>query len=265
MRTNPTRLDVSWEMIAAGLQRAERRRRGTRWRARALTPYRQATFVLAWLRHRGDVERLGAGLGLSRATAYRHRDKGISVLAAQAPDLAEVLAAAVVDQLPYLILDSIDRLDEKKTNRKGSEVDAWYSGKSRDFRANLQALMRPDEVPLWTSLVIPGSFHDIAAARQHFLDAIRHFLADLRSWPTRATSAQARASGSRSWPCPEPRNSAKAYAPTTGCCAGSDSRESVASPSKPATGKPCATSPSAPAASPTGTAASSYSSNSNTR
>lgn len=180
-----TTLDVPRELIVyvAGLLRMERRRRGTRRGARVLTPFRHAVFVLAWFRDGGDVERLGAGFGLSRATAYRYRDEGIYVLADQARDLVEVMAAAVRDGLPFLILDgklvAIDRLDEKKTSVKGKEIDAWYSGKSHDFRGNIQALIRPDGIPLWTSHVCPGSVHDITAARQHLLETVQHFLAEL--------------------------------------------------------------------------------------
>jgi hypothetical protein len=57
-----------------------------------LTCFRQALFVLVWLRTKGDVEIVGAGFTLSRATAYRYRDEGVRVLAAQAPDLHEALA-----------------------------------------------------------------------------------------------------------------------------------------------------------------------------
>ena len=53
------------------MPRLERRRR----RARLLTPFRQAVFVPAWFCDGGDVERLGKGFGLSRATAYRYRDE----------------------------------------------------------------------------------------------------------------------------------------------------------------------------------------------
>lgn len=44
-----------------------------------------------WLRDRRDVERLGAGFGLSRTTAYRYRDEVLEVLSDQAPDLQEAL------------------------------------------------------------------------------------------------------------------------------------------------------------------------------
>jgi hypothetical protein len=36
-----------------------------------------------------EAERLGAGFGLSRATAYRYRDEVLGVLSNQAPDLRE--------------------------------------------------------------------------------------------------------------------------------------------------------------------------------
>ena len=185
MRTYPTMLDVPRELIVyvAELLRLERRRRRTRRGQRLLTPFRQAVFVLAWFRDGGDVERLGKGFGLSRATAYRYRDEGIGVLAAQAPDLVEVMTAAVRDGLPFLILDgklvAIDRLTETKTSVKGKEIDAWYSGKSHDFRANMQALIAPSGIPLWTSPVCPGSVHDITAAREHVLETVQHFLAEV--------------------------------------------------------------------------------------
>ena len=185
MRTYPTMLDVPRELIVyvAGLLHMERRRRGTRRRTRLLTPFRQAVFLLAWFRDGGDIERLGAAFGLSRATAYRYRDEGMSVLSELAPDLVEVMTDAVADGLPFLILDgklvAIDRLSESKLSVKGKVIDAWYSGKSHDFRGGIQALIWPDGIPLWTSEVTPGSVHDITAAREHVLGVVQHFLADL--------------------------------------------------------------------------------------
>lgn len=75
-------LHVPRELIlyVAGLLRAERRRRGTRRGTRALTPFHQARFMLAWFRDRCDPERLGAGFGFSRATAYRYLAEAIAVL-----------------------------------------------------------------------------------------------------------------------------------------------------------------------------------------
>ena len=87
-------LDVPRELVTelARLLRAERRARGTRKGTRRLTCFKQALLVLVWFRTKGDVEVVGAGFGVPRATAYRYRDEGLTVLAAQAPDLHEALA-----------------------------------------------------------------------------------------------------------------------------------------------------------------------------
>jgi hypothetical protein len=70
----------------------------------------------------------------------------------------------------HLILDgtiiSCDRLDEVKISKKGKQIDAWHAGKTRAFGGNLQALMDPAGIPLWVSDVLPGSVHDLTAARE---------------------------------------------------------------------------------------------------
>ena len=72
-------LDVPRELVLelAKLLRAERRARGTRKGTRLLTCFRQALLVLVWMRTKGEVEVIGAGFGVPRATAYRYRDEGI--------------------------------------------------------------------------------------------------------------------------------------------------------------------------------------------
>ena len=169
--------------FVAGLLRDHRRTLGTRKSTRILTCFRQAVFILAWMRDGGDIERLGAGFGLSRATAYRRHREALDVITAQAPTLAEVLAQAVRDGLPYLILDGtlvpIDRIAECKTSVKGKEIDAWYSGKARAFCGNVQALAYPDGIPAWISEVHPGSEHDLTVARAEVLEVAYPFLGDL--------------------------------------------------------------------------------------
>jgi hypothetical protein len=121
-------LDVSRALawFVAGLLGAERRRLGTRRATRALTPYHQARFALAWFRDDCDVERLGAGFGLSRATAYRYRDEAVRVLSNQAPDLQQALERAKDEELAYLILDGkiieSDRVAGTKISKKGKEI-----------------------------------------------------------------------------------------------------------------------------------------------
>jgi hypothetical protein len=67
------------------LLRAERRARGTRTGSRALTGWYQALLVLAWFRNQGDIALVGAGFGVSRATAYRYRDEAIDDRKPQVP------------------------------------------------------------------------------------------------------------------------------------------------------------------------------------
>ena len=100
-------VDVPRELVqyVARLLYAERRSRGTRRKTRALTCFYQALLVLVWFRKHEDLTLLGAGFGISRATAYRYRDEGVAVLAAQAQDLHTALKRAAADGWSYVILD----------------------------------------------------------------------------------------------------------------------------------------------------------------
>jgi hypothetical protein len=171
-------LDVPRELAqyVGRLLRAERRERGTRRGTRALTCFHQAVFALRWFRDNGDVPALARDHGISRATGYRYLDEAIHVLAAQAPDLHDALQQAKNDGATHLILDgklfASDRLGEQTTSVKGTQIDAWYSGKAREHGGNIQALSAPDGFPLWVSGVEPGSVHDLTAARTHVLGAL---------------------------------------------------------------------------------------------
>jgi hypothetical protein len=74
-------LDVPRDLIwfLSGLPAARRHEIGTRKGARKLGCYRQAISGLAWFRDKGSIPRLGAGFGLSQATAYRYIDDGHDV------------------------------------------------------------------------------------------------------------------------------------------------------------------------------------------
>ena len=76
-------------------------------------------------------------------------------------------------------LISCDRCAGKKTSRKGKEIDTWYSGKAHEPAGNVQALAAPGGVPLWVSDVLPGSTHDVTAARGRVLPQARPYLKDL--------------------------------------------------------------------------------------
>jgi hypothetical protein len=83
----PGMLDVPVRLVVfvSGLLGKHRRPIGTRRGTRALSCQQQAAFVLAWLRDRPDIRRLGTGFGISQATAYRYLLEGIDVTAATAP------------------------------------------------------------------------------------------------------------------------------------------------------------------------------------
>lgn len=186
--------DVPRELVQhlGRLLAAERRARGTRTGTRALTCFYQALMVLVWFRKAEDVALLAAGFGVSRATAYRYRDEGIAVLAAQAQDLHTALRRVADDGWSHVILDGklfdCDRLTETTLSAKGEVIDAWYSGKHRDFGANIQAVMRPDGLPIWTSEALPGHLHDTSCARTLGITAALNWSAAELDLPTLADS-----------------------------------------------------------------------------
>jgi hypothetical protein len=147
-------LDVPLELAqyVGRLLGAERRRRGTRRKTRALTCSWQAVYGVRWYRDDRDVEALSRDHGISRATGYRYLDEVIDVLADQAPDLHEALRRAAADG--------------------AGQIDAWYSGKAHQPGGNIQAVIASDGFPLWISQVEPGSVHDLTAARAHVLGAL---------------------------------------------------------------------------------------------
>ena len=121
----PAMLDVPRELVQylGRLLAAERRARGTRTGTRALTCFYQALMVLVWFRKAEDLTLLGAGFGISRATAYRYRDEATRVLAATAPDLHDALRRVAADGWSHVIIHgkvfSTDRCAETTTSVKG--------------------------------------------------------------------------------------------------------------------------------------------------
>jgi len=171
-------LDVPAELLRylSRLLAAERRRRATPAGSRKLSCRDQAVLALRWFRDRTRVEALGRDHGISRATAYRYLAEAVDVLSAQAPGLCEALERAAAEGAAYVILDgkvfASDRCSEPATSVKGETIDAWYSGKAHRHGGNVQAVMRPDGLPLWAGPAEPGSVHDLTAARRHALPAL---------------------------------------------------------------------------------------------
>ena len=185
-------LDVPRELVVklAGLLRGERRRRGTRRNSRALSCWKQALLGLVWFRKNEEMTALAAGFGISRATGYRYRDEVVAVLAAQAPDLHEALQQVADEGWSHVIVDGkvfrTDRCAETTTSAKGTTIHSWYSGKHRAFGGNVQAIMRPDGQPVWTSEVVAGHDHDLTAARDAHLLGALYWAASQLNLPTLA-------------------------------------------------------------------------------
>ena len=187
-------LDVPRELVLelAKLLRAERRARGTRKGTRLLSCFRQALLVLVWMRTKGEVEVIGAGFGVPRATAYRYRDEALTVLAAQAPDLHEALQEVAEQGWSHVVVDGkllrTDRCAETTTSVKGETINAWYSGKHRAPGGNVQAVIRPDGQPIFVSEVGPGHLHDLTVARNTDVIGALNWAAAELDLPTLADS-----------------------------------------------------------------------------
>jgi hypothetical protein len=250
-------LDVPAELLRylSRLLAAERRFRGTPARSRRLTCRDQAILSLRWFRDRTRIEQLGRDHGISRATAYRYVAEAVDVLSQQAPGLPGALERAMADGVPYVILDGkvfeTDRCSEPATSVKGRQIDAWHSGKAHRHGGNVQAVMRPDGLPLWAGPAEPGSVHDITAARQHALPAL--YRAAALGMPTLADLGYEGAGIGILIPVktrPETRNWTPGPVPGTHCSATSDAPENAGSPCSHSDGPSSSTSPPAPAESP---------------
>jgi len=142
----------------AGVIRRHRIRIGSCWRK--LNPGQQAMLVLVHLRKGETLAALGAGFGVGTATAWRYVGETVRLLAARSPRLAPALRAAKKAGHAFVIIDgtliAIDRVAKDRP---------FYSGKHRRHGMNLQVISAPDGEILWVSGPLPGSVHDLTAAR----------------------------------------------------------------------------------------------------
>lgn len=166
-------LDVPRELAqyVAQLLLAQRLHRGTRRGRRALGVFSHAVLVLRWFRDSTPINALARDAGIGISTAYRYLHEAIDVLAAQAPELPDVLTERLAAGDTHVILDGTlihsDRVAATCENTAGKTINQWYSGKHKAFGGNIQFLSTTDGFPLWCSNVSPGSRHDLAAAREH--------------------------------------------------------------------------------------------------
>src|SRR3954451_19923317 len=166
--THSATLDVPAETatLLTELLVAERLRRGTGVGTRAASARDQAILVLRWFRQDADLKVLAADTRISLATGYRYLHEGIDVLAAQAPDLHEVLAAGQAAGWTHVTLDgTLIRTNRCRTKNPDTGHDLWFSGKHRAHGGNVQIISDPDGHPVAVSDVAPGSAHDLTAAR----------------------------------------------------------------------------------------------------
>jgi hypothetical protein len=149
----------------ADLLRGHRARIGSRWRK--LAPGRQALLVLAHLRNGDTYTRLAAGFEVGLATVWRHVREAVDLLAARAPSLTAALWRLAGNGHRLGILDGT----LVPTDRLGGELDRlYYSGKHHHHGVNLQGLIDPRRGDLvWISDGLPGSTHDLTAARIHHI------------------------------------------------------------------------------------------------
>jgi hypothetical protein len=149
---------------AAGLLRQHRQLIGSRWRK--LSCSRQALLVLAHLRCGDTYTRLAAGFGVGVATVYRYVTELVDLLARSAPDLAAAMNAA--RRKAYVVLDGTLIAIDRVGMRTGADRP-YYSGKHKRHGLNVQVLTDPAGRLIWASPALPGSVHDVKAARRHGL------------------------------------------------------------------------------------------------
>ena len=168
-------VDEDTVQFVSALLAADRRRRRTRPKRRALGCYRQAVLVLRWLLDGTRLAQLAADNAIGRSTAYRYLHEGIDVLAERAPGLRGALLAARAAGSAHVTVDgTLIRTDRchvpgptARSDRSGRQVDLWWSGKHAAHGGNVQVIAAPDGWPIWTSPVRPGREHDTTALRTH--------------------------------------------------------------------------------------------------
>lgn len=151
---------------------AHRRAHDRRPWQRAATPRTQAIMVLRWFKDATNPAVLARDARVSQATGYRYLHEAIDVIAAQAPDLPQVLAIGHDAGWAFLTLDGTLIPTTRTRATSGNGHDLWYSGKHHRHGGNIQVLTDPTGFPIWTSPVEPGSVHDLTAARAHVLPTL---------------------------------------------------------------------------------------------
>ncbi|GAA3411971.1 hypothetical protein GCM10018952_22820 [Streptosporangium vulgare] len=83
----------------AGLIRRYRKAIGSAWRR--LTPGQRALLMLVYLRKSERFVELGAGFGVSTATAWQYVEETVALLSARSPKLGQALRRARMQKVQY--------------------------------------------------------------------------------------------------------------------------------------------------------------------
>jgi len=156
----PAALPLSRQTVTytAGVIRRHRAQIGSPWRK--LNPGQQALLVLAYLRKGETFADLAAGFGIGTATAWRYVTETAGLLAARSPKLRKALRDARQAGHAYVVIDgTLIPIDRVAADRP------FYSGKHHRHGMNLQVIASPDGEIQWVSGPLPGSVHDLTAAR----------------------------------------------------------------------------------------------------
>jgi hypothetical protein len=156
----PSTISLSSRMLnhLADRVRSHRNQRRSRWRR--LDAGRQALLALAHLCNGDSCTRLAAGFAVGVSTAWWYVQEAVALLASAADDLATAMDR--IRRLAYAILDGtlipIDRVADQRP---------YDSGKHRRHGVNVQVIADAAGRLVWASPALPGSVHDLTAARTH--------------------------------------------------------------------------------------------------
>jgi len=128
--------------------------------------------VVAHLRKGETYTDLARGFAVGTTTVYRYLREGIDVLAAMAPTLEQAITVAA--RKAFVTLDgTLLRID--RVGMTAGRDRPPYSGKHKAHGVNVQVLSDPAGRLVWAWPTLPGSRHDIAAAREHgIIDALNN-------------------------------------------------------------------------------------------
>lgn len=122
--------------------------------------FKHTLLVLAHLRKNETYRQVGAGFGVSEATAWRYADETLALLAVWAPGIHDALVGLGGGGFV------IARGTPIPVDRIGAD-EPCCSQKPKRHGMNVQVVATPDGAPLWFSRLTPGRARDLTATRAH--------------------------------------------------------------------------------------------------